>query len=424
MSSVRIYKGFKPYLHQRAVLNEVCTEEAVGKGKVVCCKSSRQKGKSFTNANILLWYAINIKNSKNFYIAPTLKQGKELFKTIINAIIKSGIVKSSNATELTIKLINGSAINFKSAEQKDNLRGYTCKGILIIDEAAYIDDDVFDIIHPWVDVYNSNILMTSTPLLKSGFFFKYYCYGLEGTHRTVTVDWSDKQFEESIRQMLPLEKLEEYRSQLPTNVFKTEYLGEFIDDEGALFTGFKECEKPAKIQKTDRLYVGIDWSNQGQNDDTVLSVFNQNGEQVLLKYFNNLTPLKQIDVIFDELRKYQNQIVQIQPELNSIGTPYTDLLKERSQILARKIVGFDTTNRSKDKLVSEISVAFENGGISLLPDEKQRRQFSYYTATYNPKTKNVSYNAPQGLNDDIVVATMLAYDCYKKGIIKGHYCLG
>lgn len=374
-------------------------------------------------ANILLWYAINYKHSKNIYLAPTLKQGKELFKTIINAIIRSGVVKSSNATELFIRLINGSSISFKSAEQKDNLRGFTVRGILCIDEAAYIADDVYDIVKPWCDFYNSNTLICSTPFTKTGFFYKYFCYGLENSHHTTTIDWCDDRFSEDMLKVLPPERLEEYRLTLPERVFRTEYLGEWLDQDGALFTGFKKCFELNFIKPTDRLFVGIDWSNQGQNDDTVLSVFNQEGKQVLLKYFNNLSPLKQIDFIYNELKNYIKQIVVVEPELNSLGTPYTDMLKSRSQVLASKIKGFTTTNKSKDTLVSQISVAFEKKEIKLMEDDKQTREFSYYTATYNPVTKNVSYNAPAGLNDDIVVATMLAWDAYKNNNKYGSYCL-
>ena len=51
--------GFKPYAHQRAVI------DAIGKSKcsykTVVVKSSRQKGKSFMIANILLYFALNTK---------------------------------------------------------------------------------------------------------------------------------------------------------------------------------------------------------------------------------------------------------------------------------------------------------------------------------------------------------------------------
>ena len=417
------YKGFKPFSYQKAVIDEICNDSVYRSGKMVVCKSSRQKGKSYMIANILLWYAINHKKTRNIYIGPTLKLGKELFKTIVTAIIKSGIVKSSNATDLYITLINGSSISFKSAEQKDNLRGFTVSGILCIDEAAYISDEVNDIIKPWTDFYNANTLICSTPFTKSGFFYKYYCYGLEHSHNTVSIDWCDDIYLEDIQRVMPPERLEEYRLTLPSRIFRTDYLGEWIDEDGALFTGFKKCVEINSIKPTDRLYGGLDWSNQGNNDDTVLSFFNQEGKQVYLKYFNDLSPMKQIDFIYDELKPLQNQIVVLQPELNSLGTPYTDMLKSRSQIIANKVKGFNTTNKSKDTLVSELSVAFEKQEIRLLDDDKQLRQLGYYTATYNPTTKNVSYNAPQGLNYDIVIADMLAGDAYKNGSAVVQYYL-
>ena len=167
----------------------------------------------------------------------------------------------------------------------------------------------------------------------------------------------------------------------------------------------------------------MDWSNQGENDDTVISIFNQYGKQVYLKYFNNLTPLKQIDKIYNELEPILNQIQLINSESNSIGTPYTDLLKQRSQILAQKINYFNTSNTSKNSAVLNMQTALENGEATLLPDDKQTRQFSYFSANYNPRTRNVTYAAPEGLNDDTVMATIMAYDAYKNGNIIGQYTI-
>ena len=140
-----------------------------------------------------------------------------------------------------------------------------------------------------------------------------------------------------------------------------------------------------------------------------------------MKYFNNLSPLKQIDLIVKELEPYAKQIKIIACELNSIGTPYTDLIKERSQILSNKVQGFQTSNTSKNAIVLNMQTALEKGEATLLDNEKQTRQFSYFTATYNPKTRNVSYAAPQGLHDDCVMASLIAYDAYKNGLRTGEY---
>lgn len=416
--TVRKYIGFTPYKHQKAVIDEL--RNARGTGKVVVCKSSRQKGKSYMIANLLLYYSINYANTKNYCLSPSFKQAKNIYQTIVDAIIKSGVVKSKNKTDLEITLINGSIICFKSAEQREQLRGYTAD-FVCIDEAAYIPDSIFHIVLPWTDAKKAPLLMVSSPFVKNGFFFQYYSYGLEKSHNTVTIDWSSELYKESIEQILSAEKLEDYRQVLPRNVFLTEYLGEWLDDEGTVFTNIKACLKKCEIQASDKLYVGIDWSNQGEHDYTVISIFNQHGNQVYLKYFNNKSPLTQINMIVQQLEPYARQIAVIACESNSIGTPYTELLKEKSQILTQKITYFDTNNTSKNAGVLNLQTAMENGDVTILDDENQKNEFSYFSATYNPKTRNVSYAAPQGLHDDIVMATMFAYDGLKNGMVKGVY---
>lgn len=415
-------KGFHPFSYQRAVIDEI--RDAKGTGKNVVCVSSRQKGKTLMITNILLFYSLNFPGTKNYCVSPTLKQAKEIYKTLTKALYGKNLTIRTNGTDLFISFINGSEIKFLSAEMGDALRGYSCNGIVCIDECAFIQDEAFNLIQPWTDFHRAPKLLVSTPFVKSGFFYQYYNYGLENSHNTVSINWSDPLYREDIEKVMPPERLEEYRQVLPYNVFRTEYLGEWLDDDGSVFIGFNDCLKENAISSSDRLFVGIDWSNQSRNDDTCISIINQNGQQVYLKYFNNLTPLGQIDVIANELKPYENQIISIEPELNSIGESYTELLKERLQPSTQnKVVGFTTTNNSKSEIVSNLQVAFEQQSIMILPDEKQTRQLGYFSAEYNPKTKVVTYNAPQGLHDDICMALMLSYDAYKKSGIRGNYSI-
>ena len=418
---VRQFLGIKPFSYQQAVINEV--KDSKGSGKTVVVKSRRQVGKSVLIANLLLYYAINYKGTKNYVLSPTLKQGKNIYKSIINAISGCGIIKSKNATDLFITLINGSSINIKSAEQKESLRGETCTGILCIDECAYISSEVYNIVKPWCDFHKAVTLMVSTPFVKSGFFWEYYNHGLNREYNCVSIDWSDEKYQDDMDFILPPSKLEEYRKLLPKNVFLTDYLGIFIDDDGTVFTDFKKCINKNEIKDSDKLYLGIDWAAGVESDDTVIVAFNQYGKQVYLDYFNKLTPTQQIDRIEKFIVQYKNQIAVVQTELNSLGTPLTDFLKNRSQLktIINKFVGFNTTNQSKNAIVQNLQIAFEQKEIEILEDEKQSRELATYTAEYNAKTRNVSYNAPNGLHDDICIAMMLAYDAYKNGKIIGNY---
>ena len=421
MSKVKHFQGIKPFSYQQAVINEV--KDSKGSGKTVVVKSRRQVGKSVLIANLLLYYAINYKGTKNYVLSPTLKQGKNIYKSIINAISGCGIIKSKNATDLFITLINGSSISIKSAEQKESLRGETCTGILCIDECAYISSEVYNIVKPWCDFHKAVTLMVSTPFVKSGFFWEYYNHGLNREYNCVSIDWSDEKYQDDMDFILPPSKLEEYKKLLPKNVFLTDYLGIFIDDDGTVFTDFKKCINKNEIKDSDKLYLGIDWAAGVESDDTVIVAFNQYGKQVYLDYFNKLTPTQQIDRIEKFIVQYKNQIAVVQTELNSLGTPLTDFLKNRPQLktIINKFVGFNTTNQSKNAIVQNLQIAFEQKEIEILEDEKQSRELATYTAEYNAKTRNVSYNAPNGLHDDICIAMMLAYDAYKNGKIIGNY---
>ena len=59
-----------------------------------------------------------------------------------------------------------------------------------------------------------------------------------------------------------------------------------------------------------------------------------------------------------------------------------------------------------------------------MPSAEQTRQFEYYSCEYNPQTKTVIYNAPNGLHDDMVMATMFAWNGYKEHRSSGIYSIG
>ena len=413
------YIGFRPYQYQRDVINEVI--DAPNTGKKVVVKSPRQRGKTLMISNILLWYSINIRGTHNYYVSPTLKQCKEIYRAIVSAIYHSGIITRKNSTDFLIELNNGSTIAFKSAEQRDNLRGYTCNGILCIDEAAFIEDEIYYIIAPWVDYHKAVTLFTSTPWTKSGFFYRFYNMGMEGTDGVKTIDWTDSKYKEEMDTVMPPERLEEYRHIFPKNQFKTEYLGEWLDDEGSVFTDFIKCIKFNELKPTDKLVVGIDWSNQGGNDDTVMTIMTLEGKEVYVEAMNNLGPLNQMRHIVSFLGKIQNQIVEVVSEVNSLGKPYTATLKEKLPHLS--IREFVTSNQSKGEIISNLQVAFEEGTIEILPDEKQNRQLSTYSAVYNPTTKVVTYNAPMGLKDDMVMALAFAWDGVRHKNKRGRYSI-
>ena len=138
---------------------------------------------------------------------------------------------------------------------------------------------------------------------------------------------------------------------------------------------------------------------------------------VFIKYFNDKTPTEQVDLLTNILTEYQEFIKIVQVEQNSIGSVFYDMLVQKNPKI--RIIRFLTTNKSKADIVNKLQAALENRKIGLLKDDKLLNELRLYEASYNPKTGNVSYNAPSGFNDDTVISLMLAYDSLNT--TKGHY---
>lgn len=216
------FYGYKPYGHQRAVHNAMKGSHRSGKMFVV--KSKRQVGKTTMAENILLEVSINHNETLSVLVEPTLDQSRRVYKEMVRAIQDTPILTRKNDSLLEIELANGSSILFKSAEQRDNLRGFTVTGILVIDECAFIQDDIFDILMPTTDVHSAPILLISTPKLKQGAFFRYYTAGLDPKNENiVSIDFN--RFDTSF--LLSPDRLEQYRKMMKPPM--ETYLGLYSD---------------------------------------------------------------------------------------------------------------------------------------------------------------------------------------------------
>lgn len=409
------YRGFTPYPWQRAVIDLAIGEEA--RGKVICCKSRRQCGKSIMMENLLLWYACNKQNSVSALVSPTLPQARKVFKDIVNAVEKTGVIKKKNETLLEITLINGSQIFMRSAEQRDALRGYTVTGILCIDEAVFMTDDILERVLPWVQVHKAPILMVSSPRFKTGFFWRYYSMAFDDRN-ICRVDWCDW----DTSALLTAEQLEMYKRMIPKAQFRSEYLGEFLDDEGIVFSYVNQrLGNPAPDYRY--LWVGIDWAKGSGHDDTCITAFNEKGQMVFIKYFNNLGTNEQIEAIVKYLQPWIPKIRKIRAETNGLGAPMAEALKARDKSIGRFVEGFNTTNAEKIRLVNMMQIALEQNEVQFLDDEKLKSQMNTYSAEFNPKTNVLTYNAPQGCHDDACMATMFAYSAFKDNNKVGAYSL-
>lgn len=408
MNDKLTFRGYTPKPWQK-VVHEAITKAGPKSGKVFVVKSPRQIGKSFLIEMELLRHSINYKNSINICVSITFSNCKKIFKELYDGIVESGIIQTCDKQAMEITLINGSQIIFKSAQQRESLRGYTIKnnGILCIDEAAYIQDDIFSTIFPWTNVNHANILMVSTPRIKQGTFYEYYSEGLEAS--TIIESFDLSKFDTS--EMLTPEKVEFYRRKMPKMQFITEILGEFSESGAGVFDISKNIWYKGMNIAPDEIFIGIDWGTGTNNDYTVVSGVNAAGNQVILEKTNTLSPTEQIAWITNIIKKQDKQkIKKILCERNSIGSVYFDMLK--NNLIGYQVEDFVTSNTSKREIIEYLIQRVENETIKLLDDKEQYVQFGAYAMEIT-SSGAITYNGLPGTHDDCVMATAFAMKCIK-----------
>ncbi len=377
------------------------------------CKSKRQVGKSITVETVLMYFAINKCNSCSIAISPTLNQGRKLFREVKRALQGTPLFESANSSTLEVWLTNGSSIKFKSGEQEDALRGETVSGILCIDEAVYIKDEVIYNTFPFVDVHKAPILLTSTPKFRTGVFYDFYQNGLNFENGFHSYDICN--YDTSA--LLSPERLEMYRKTVAPQIFKSEYLGQFID---AISTVFGDVEKlcGTTIHPSQRV-IGIDWSNGamdkgGNPDETAIAVLNENRELEYIDAFSDKEVNETIEYIIRKIREYD--VKKIVVEMNSMGSTYVNLLKNRitQSGMRCQVIEFWTTNDTKREIIENLQVHCLNGTIQLIKNNKLLLEMVSYMSEKTP-TGKITYNGSQGVHDDMVIALALALHALKKG---------
>jgi hypothetical protein len=393
-------------------------------GKWFLIKSPRQVGKSISLEYLLVYASLSERNSVSIAVSPTIGQARKLYNDIV--LFASKLIAKSNGSLLYIEFINGSQIHFKSAEQGDSVRGFTTKrkGILVVDEAAYINKDWFySVVVPITNVYNSDIFLFSTPKYKQGLFYELY---VADSEHIIVCDWTNY----DLSKYLTPELLELYREQLPKAAFQSEYLAEFIDGDGAVFTDFKKCVGSVEFNRLLPLHISIDWGTGTGSDDTAITLGQYDGQKMLINkqlYFNDKKTNETTDYILDLIKMYVRKgfrEINIVVEHNSIGQVYYDILHDKidefecnyndslddwRKEIEINLSQFTTTNKSKKKIIEKLTMLFENDNIVIPNDSKLLTQLSMFEATIN-NNGTVVYKGANNSHDDLVMSLCFLVD--------------
>tara|TARA_R100000808_G_scaffold6135_3_gene18397 strand:+ start:5903 stop:6940 length:1038 start_codon:yes stop_codon:yes gene_type:complete len=333
-----------------------------------------------------------------WWIAPVYPQAKIAFRRLKRGLDVS--VYTSNESELTVTLVNGATVAFKTAEKPDNLYGEDVYGA-VIDEATRAREESWHAIRSTLTATRGAIRIIGNVKGRRNWAYKLARMaesGVENWHyaKLTAYDAVDAG-------VLDIEEIEQAQAQLPDNVFKELYLAEPSDDGGNPFgqSAIKECI--GTLSSEAPVVFGIDLAKSV--DWTVAIGLDAN---------NRVCRFERFQLPWEEtLGRIIKAIGNTPAIIDSTGVG--DPIVERLQRSLSNVQGYHFSPSSKQRLMEGLSVAIQSKNIEYPEGDivNELDAFGYeYTRT------GVRYSAPQGLHDDCVMA--LALGVYGSNNVPGY----
>ena len=211
--------GMDPDCWQRRVLRS-----GWNRALLLC---SRQAGKSSVAAALGLHRALFHEGSLVLLVAPALRQSRELFSKVWSLYRAAGMpgeVEKKSALRATFA--SGSRI-IALPGREGTIRGFSGVDLLVIDEAARVEDDLFFALRPMLAVSGGRLVGLTTPAGRRGWFYEAFTGGS---------DWHRERIPAGACPRITEAFLEEERRELGRYFFEQEYMCQFHDAEGSLFS--------------------------------------------------------------------------------------------------------------------------------------------------------------------------------------------
>lgn len=331
-----------------------------------------------------------------YWVSPTIQIARQVFQNRFipgyGGLIEAGGISQ---TERKARLVGGVLCYFKGADDPDSLRGETIAGC-VLDECGTMKSNVWpEIIRPMLAVKKGWCDFIGTPKGRNWFHYLYMsARGMD--------DWGTHHAPSNSSPFFPQEEFENARATLPDRVFRQEYLAEFLDDDSEVFRGIKDCIRGSlETPQPHRTYlIGCDIAKHV--DFTVLTSWDVSRHHLCgYDRFNQIDWVTQEQRIIEMSRRFNNAPIVL--DATGVGDPVYDRLVS----LGVPVIPVHFSSSVKMALVRSLQLAIEKRDITYPEIPELISELQMYSVEVTPRG-NMSYSAPPGYHDDIVMSMALA----------------
>jgi len=267
--------------------------------------AGRRFGKTYLALVELLKQSINTPDQLCWYVAPTYKASKNIAWLLLQKLLPPEYIAKKNESELSVKLLNGSTIALKGAENADSLRGVGLN-FIVLDEFADMKQTAWsEVLRPTLSDTGGAALFIGSPKGRNH-FYDLWGMGVDGVE-----DWSSYQFTTLDGGNVPDSEIESAKRDLDERTFNQEYLAKFVNYSGIIYYNFGREESVRKMPIVDGiLHIGLDF-----NIDPMSAVVSQRDGGVLNFVDEIVIFGSNTDEMVDEIKtRYPKQKIIIYPD--------------------------------------------------------------------------------------------------------------
>lgn len=286
------------FLHEK----QMEVYQARSRFKVVV--AGRRWGKTQLAKISMLKFA-RVKGRLIWYVAPSYRMAKQIMWPELMASIPRMWIDKINETTLSIKLVNGTRIELKGADNPDSLRGV---GIhyLVMDEVQDIAPEAWTkVLRPTLASTGGHALFIGTPKAYN-FLFELYALGQKIENRS-TGKWISWQFPTVTSPFIPPEEIDAARQDMDEKSFNQEFNASFETMSGRVYHPFDRRTHVTPLQFNPDLPI---WVGQDFNLDPMSSVIMQPQENGMIHVVDEIVLSgSNTEEVCDEIeRRYWRQI--------------------------------------------------------------------------------------------------------------------
>jgi hypothetical protein len=210
---------------------------------------TRQWGKSTVAAAKAVHRAYTRPKSLVLVASPTDRQSAEFVRKAFEMVRRLGLRPRGDGDNATSLLFpNGSRIVGLPGTDS-TVRGFSAVSLLLIDEAAWVQDPIYRALRPMLAVGKGDLWIMSTPGGRCGFFYETWEHGGPA--------WARVRVRATECPRISRDFLEEERGEMGAVSFAQEYMTEFVDNGRSVFD--REIVERAVDPSIEPLDLGGTW---------------------------------------------------------------------------------------------------------------------------------------------------------------------